>query len=545
MNKEENNPAKCPICGRPAHKESKYCIFHASAKEKTEEEFKQALKDYIQKIKEENKEYNFIGFSFIGDINFKEDLNVTIFKNAFFFGATFEGDAYFKKTTFEGDVNFSKVTFQGDTNFRGATFKGDADFSGTIFEGRIDFLKVTFQGDTNFIQATFEKNAYFDIAIFQGDASFCNATFKAFADFKRATFEEISGFRGATFKIDADFKEATFKGNAYLERAIFQRYVFFSKAIFQGDANFSLATFEGDTYFKVKSFGKDINFAKVNLFPGKELNLKVENNKGDVSFERAYLENTYLKIYLSTDVLIDFTDALLKNTTIEKDQIENHILQEEKKEFSKAQQVYLLLKNNFHSIGQYKDESWAFTKEKDMERMSKSFYSLLNKYKKCSLFKKILKQSNLLKRVIIKLKIFRKWLFSKKAIEWFNLSVSDFIYQYGENPWRVIRFASVIILLFAIILDFSGIIISDRTNLIIEFIKESQGDEHTLKYLGPILGSFLNCLYFSVVTFTTLGYGDFQPAVGLSRFFVSLESIIGAITMALFVYTFARRTGGR
>jgi hypothetical protein len=67
----------------------------------------------------------------------------------------------------------------------------------------------------------------------------------------------------------------------------------------------------------------------------------------------------------------------------------------------------------------------------------------------------------------------------------------------------------------------------------------------TLRYLGPILGSFLNCLYFSVVTFATLGYCDLQPAIGLSRFFVSLELIIGAITMVLFVYTFARRTGGR
>jgi len=38
MNKEENNPSICPICGRPTHNESKYCIFHASAEEKTEED---------------------------------------------------------------------------------------------------------------------------------------------------------------------------------------------------------------------------------------------------------------------------------------------------------------------------------------------------------------------------------------------------------------------------------------------------------------------------------------------------------------------------
>ena len=101
------------------------------------------------------------------------------------------------------------------------------------------------------------------------------------------------------------------------------------------------------------------------------------------------------------------------------------------------------------------------------------------------------------------------------------------------------------IFLFAIILNTFGIVHSDRNNMIIEFIKESQGHGYALKYLGPILGSFLNCLYFSVVTFTTLGYGDFQPAVGLSRFFASLEAIIGAFTMALFAYTLARKTGGK
>jgi hypothetical protein len=170
---------------------------------------------------------------------------------------------------------------------------------------------------------------------------------------------------------------------------------------------------------------------------------------------------------------------------------------------------------------------------------------LLKRYKKNSLFKKIIKKSNLLRRVIVRLKIFNKWLFSKKAIEWFNLSVSDYIYQYGENPLRVIRFAFFVIFLFAIILNTSGIVHSDRNNMIIEFIKESQGNGYALKYLGPILGSFLNCLYFSVVTFTTLGYGDFQPAVGLSRFFASLEAIIGAFTMALFAYTLARKTGGK
>jgi len=56
MKKEENNPAKCSICGRSTHKKSEYCIFHASAEEKTEEEFKEALKEYVNKNKNEDLE---------------------------------------------------------------------------------------------------------------------------------------------------------------------------------------------------------------------------------------------------------------------------------------------------------------------------------------------------------------------------------------------------------------------------------------------------------------------------------------------------------
>ena len=469
MNKEKVKLNVCSIkdCGRPTHKESEYCIFHAKPEEKTEKEFKKALEKYIKKIKENNLDYNFIRFIFIGDIDFERDFKVTTFKNANFEYSTLGGSIFFINLAFKGITVFSNVTFEGEIKFWSITFETKVEFRRVVFKKDAEFIGIIFKGLTDFRDVTFERNI----------------------DFERVTFKE-----------DAKFDDSTFQRN--------------------------------------------LSFKYANLSPVKKLNLRAKK-KGILSFEYASLENVYLNLYLNKGTLIDFTNSLLRNTKIERGQIENHILQEDKEEFSQAREIYLLLKNNFHSIGRYDDESWAYIKERDMEKMSKSFYSLLNKYKKHSLFKKIFKEGNLLKRVIIKLKIFRKWLFSKKAIEWFNLSVSDFIFQYGENPWRVIRFAFIIIFLFAIILNFSGIVNSDRTNLIIEIIKENQGDGYTIRYLGPVLGSFLNCLYFSVVTFTTLGYGDFQPAVGLSRFFVSLESIIGAITMALFVYTYARRTGGR
>ena len=252
--------------------------------------------------------------------------------------------------------------------------------------------------------------------------------------------------------------------------------------------------------------------------------------------------------------MIDFADALLKNTKIKKRQIENHILQKKKKNYSKAQEVYLLLKNNFQSIGRYNDESWAYIKERDMEKLS---YSFANSEKIAipqrnymriihEIYQDTSKKKNIFYRFILRIKSFIKWFFSKRFLNWFNLAISSFIYGYGESPWKIIRFASIAIVLFALIFNRYGIITTEyKLNFLEEYLKRTESNWDILKYLGPISGNFWNCLYFSVITFTTLGYGDFQPLEGLSRFFAGLESALGAIAIALFVYTLARRAGGR
>ena len=51
---------------------------------------------------------------------------------------------------------------------------------------------------------------------------------------------------------------------------------------------------------------------------------------------------------------------------------------------------------------------------------------------------------------------------------------------------------------------------------------------------------FLECLYFSFVTFTTLGYGDYAPSQTF-QLVATAEAFFGAFMIALFVLVFGRK----
>lgn len=48
-------------------------------------------------------------------------------------------------------------------------------------------------------------------------------------------------------------------------------------------------------------------------------------------------------------------------------------------------------------------------------------------------------------------------------------------------------------------------------------------------------------LYFSTITFSTLGYANLAPAGGMARAIATAESFIGALSMAYLVSVLSRR----
>jgi prepilin signal peptidase PulO-like enzyme (type II secretory pathway) len=51
---------------------------------------------------------------------------------------------------------------------------------------------------------------------------------------------------------------------------------------------------------------------------------------------------------------------------------------------------------------------------------------------------------------------------------------------------------------------------------------------------GAVLSDARTCFYFSLVTWTTLGYGDFRPTAAL-RLIAASEALLGYVSMALFI----------
>lgn len=129
---------------------------------------------------------------------------------------------------------------------------------------------------------------------------------------------------------------------------------------------------------------------------------------------------------------------------------------------------------------------------------------------------------------------YREMVVRRKQTPFFSIArlsskIIDLLCGYGEKTFRVIGCSAAFVL----------------ANSAAYFKFGIRYGENILAYdpaqlLTQNLREYWLCLYFSVVTLTTLGYGDIAP-VGFSRAFAMNEAFWGAFMMALFVLVFGRK----
>ena len=91
---------------------------------------------------------------------------------------------------------------------------------------------------------------------------------------------------------------------------------------------------------------------------------------------------------------------------------------------------------------------------------------------------------------------------------------------FGYRPLRVLASATVAVLLYGVL------------------YWASNGARFALQPKATV--SFWDCVYFSGITFTTLGYGDLMPSAN-ARLLAMTEATIGIFTMGFLVVVFANR----
>lgn len=157
------------------------------------------------------------------------------------------------------------------------------------------------------------------------------------------------------------------------------------------------------------------------------------------------------------------------------------------KRFHEARDTYTSLKQYFLSKGSYEDVHWASFKEMSMQRM-----------------------------------IFLQ----NKDVRYIPSLFASLTSGYAEKPWRVVGSSFLIIFLYALVYYLSDAVIYSS--------------------MIAYKPSFWDTFYYSIVTFTTLGYGDFIPKANSAfRFLAGSEAFIGAFMVGLFVFTLARRYSAR
>jgi len=123
--------------------------------------------------------------------------------------------------------------------------------------------------------------------------------------------------------------------------------------------------------------------------------------------------------------------------------------------------------------------------------------------------------------------VMKRMSMDKRSFRRFIHYLYDLLCGYGEKPRNVIISCTVIIFAFAFIYFFSnGLVYSINQ----EIFDMSDG----------ILIKAFNSFYFSVMTFATMGYGEFEPRLFIKPF-IMLEALLGIFMIVLFVMVFGRK----
>ena len=123
----------------------------------------------------------------------------------------------------------------------------------------------------------------------------------------------------------------------------------------------------------------------------------------------------------------------------------------------------------------------------------------------------------------------KKFWHNRKFGNWFMFSVWKHTSKYGKSfaHWGLTNL--IIVLGYAVVFFLIGKYISHPTHTMI------------LENGDLLDGGIFNYLYYSIITFTTLGYGDITPITHLEKIVASIEVVQGYVMLGVFLTILQKR----
>ncbi|KAA0011569.1 MAG: hypothetical protein FE041_04340 [Thermoplasmata archaeon] len=364
-------------------------------------------------------------------------------------------------------------------------FEEDLDCKGFVFpeireHAGFIFWNAKFLGNNEFSGAVFEGPIMFTGSVFEGSVDFSGTIFKDDVMFYEALFNGH-----VTFGKSLDKSGITiFEKSALFDKTIFRKGVWFNAEL--NNASFVETIFEGNVSFgdslSATIFKKGVTFEraifKKNVIFGATF-------RGFVSFIGTTFEgitdfsikNEKYKFYDE----MSFLFATFKRGIIMDIPSEWFKLPHAETEARRVQRIC------YEKEGKRDDADRMFLLEKRALRRARRMDA---------------KEKSRIKYIYECIRSFVEFL------------IADLTCKYGTS-WRraILLWTGVVLAMFPFLYFISN---------------------------GVKVGSFLNYFYFSIVTATTLGYGDFHP-VGWGKALASMEAIFGTFMWAVFIAVFARK----
>lgn len=454
-----------------------------------------------------------------GDLSFEE---AKVGEALYISGVVVEGFSSLRSADVAGEVHIGESLFKDEVDLTGATILGPTTIDATHFErglelrdvsclgsveldslelsGWVDMLGADFHRPVRFHTTSFHRGVDLQYAHFRDSLDAQNVEFKGEAYLRHARIDGNFSLQHSRCDERVDLREVEVLGTTRFEEVQFRKGVYLSRSHVRGQLEWKMVSIDDRlraTHLSVEGpfsllnckLRGDVELACAHL--EKELDLTGTEIRGELDLCSARIGKSADLAQLKLLGGLRIKGLKAPDLNVELEQVVTNLSSERQREWATAAEEWQLLQDAFERRKRSSDFDEAFLKTRQMLRRS---------------------ASRGLGRIWRVLELV--------LVEWGT--------GYGTRPARVLGLSAAIILLFAALYSgFTGAIIFEGSEL---------------QEVGFHAARFVDYIYFSIVTFTTLGYGDMHPSYyGNLKYIVAMEAFVGAFLMALFAGTLARK----